>query len=155
MKVPGKLQKLLQLSPVDRRLLASTLLLLTVIRLGLVLFSFDKVRSFLTKLIPDDHPSSVEHESQYQQAISRVVWAVNASSRNLPISTNCFPRALSMHVLLQRRGIPSEIKIGVARDEDGAFEAHAWVEYQGQVIIGGLEDLGRFTPLPQLNEKLA
>ena len=155
MSTPGKLEKFLALSSNDRRLLISALILLTAIRLGLVIFPFDKMRYFLSKLIPGHLVSSVTEEFQSQQIIQRVVWAINASGRHLPISMNCFPRALATHVLLQRRGIPSEIKIGVARNEDGVFEAHAWVEYRGQVVIGRLEDLGRFTTLSHLNEKLA
>lgn len=32
------------------------------------------------------------------------------------------------------------------------FEAHSWIEYDGEVILGYLEDLSRFEPLPPLNE---
>lgn len=34
----------------------------------------------------------------------------------------------------------------------GGFEAHSWIEYDGDVILGYLEDLSRFEPLPPLNE---
>jgi hypothetical protein len=155
MRTPGKLRKLLQLSSNDRRMLVSAFWMLAAFRFGLVLFSFDKIRGFLTKLLPDKLDPIEEFIFRNQQIISRVVWAVNASNRYLPISTNCFPRALATHVLLRRRSIPSEIQIGVAHSVEGTLEAHAWVEYQGQIVIGKVENLERFVPLPRLNEKLA
>jgi hypothetical protein len=53
--------------------------------------------------------------------------------------------------LLNWYGYASELRIGVAKGEQGELEAHAWVEYQGKVIIGGLSTLSRYVPLPSLN----
>jgi hypothetical protein len=50
--------------------------------------------------------------------------------------------------MLSRRGWPSTLEVGVARDERGVFQAHAWVEHAGQVIVGQLPDLSRFAKLP-------
>jgi hypothetical protein len=45
---------------------------------------------------------------------------------------------------------PRSLRIGVAKGEAGKLEAHAWVESQGRIVIGGLRDLPYFTPLPPL-----
>jgi hypothetical protein len=82
----------------------------------------------------------------------RIVWAVGAASRVVPRST-CLVRALAARRLLGRHGHPSELRLGVARGADGAFEAHAWLEQDGRVLIGGPVEQ-RFAPLPSLEGRL-
>jgi hypothetical protein len=38
------------------------------------------------------------------------------------------------------------------KDERDALRAHAWIESQGQVVIGKLPDLAGFTELPSAGE---
>jgi hypothetical protein len=63
----------------------------------------------------------------------------------------CLARALATQHLLAVNGYGAQLRIGVAKESSGKLEAHAWVEYQGNVIIGGLQHLSAFTPLPPLN----
>ncbi|MCB0213695.1 MAG: lasso peptide biosynthesis B2 protein [Anaerolineae bacterium] len=67
----------------------------------------------------------------------------------------CLTQALSALILLRRYGHPATLKIGVALHEAKQFEAHAWVESQGLIVVGGTtSELSRFTPLPDIDEKL-
>ena len=50
-------------------------------------------------------------------------------------------------VLLGRQGEPSVVRLGVAKDDRGLLQAHAWLESNGVVVIGGEVELGQFTPL--------
>jgi hypothetical protein len=50
-------------------------------------------------------------------------------------SARCLAKALVLQWMLGRRGIASEVRIGVRRG-DGPLRAHAWVERRGQVLIG-------------------
>jgi hypothetical protein len=43
----------------------------------------------------------------------------------------CLEQSLALHVLLGRRGIPTELKIGM---HQLPFYAHAWVEHDGRPI---------------------
>ena len=84
----------------------------------------------------------------------RVVWAVKTASRFVPKAT-CLTQALVAQIILARRGCATDLQIGVARSEQGSVEAHAWLESDGRVLIGGMTDLDRFTALPPLRgEKL-
>jgi hypothetical protein len=38
------------------------------------------------------------------------------------------------------------------KNQRGAFQAHAWIESQGQVVIGNVPDLTLFTELPSAGE---
>jgi len=53
----------------------------------------------------------------------------------------CLVRALAAQILLRRRGVEVEIVFGARFTEAKKFEAHAWVEYRGQVLLGDMPDL--------------
>lgn len=50
---------------------------------------------------------------------------------------DCLPRAMTLYVLLRRRGIPATLSIGVKRFP---FAAHAWVECLGEVLDDSRDD---------------
>jgi len=54
---------------------------------------------------------------------------------------------LVLRHILQRRGLASEIVIGVQKQDDGSIKAHAWVERNGKVLIGGGSSPFRYTVL--------
>lgn len=78
-----------------------------------------------------------------------IVWAVEQASRVVPHAT-CLTQALSARILLGHFGHPSHLCLGVARGERGEFRAHAWLEWQGRVLIGrgGRRNLTRLPDLP-------
>ena len=45
----------------------------------------------------------------------------------------CLRRSLTLQWLLARGGLDTTLQFGVRR-ENGSLQAHAWLEYQGQVI---------------------
>jgi hypothetical protein len=72
------------------------------------------------------------------QSVAGLVWAVRAASRYVPAAT-CLTQALALHWLLERAGHRSKIHLGAKKDGDGKFAAHAWVECEDRVVIGGAE----------------
>jgi hypothetical protein len=140
------LRKYVCLPATDRRLLVKSALLLGVVGLGLWLLPFQTLRRLLARLT---HRTTLLHE---ETSITRVAWAVTVASRYVPAAT-CLTQALTTQVLLGQQGHAATLRIGVARSEGGHLQAHAWVEYQGRVVIGGIEAPARFTPLPPLEEK--
>ena len=56
---------------------------------------------------------------------------------------DCLPRALTACLLLWRRGVPATLHIGVKRYP---FGAHAWVECDGQTVLGDTRDDWRQEP---------
>ncbi len=85
-------------------------------------------------------------------AIRRAVWAVLVASRRVP-GASCLTQALAAKLMLARCGVPSQLRIGVARGEQGNFQAHAWLEAVGQVVIGDV-GLERYATLPSLGPAL-
>lgn len=76
-----------------------------------------------------------------------LAWAVRAAARRVP-RASCLTQSLALEALLAQAGHRSTLRIGVARKNDGTFEAHAWVESEGRVLIGRIPNLQRFAPLP-------
>ena len=78
----------------------------------------------LAEIPPDIETSSVPAQISY---------LVNAAARLLFRREACLERSILLWLLLRRRGIESELKIGVA-NEDSSMRAHAWVEIDGDPI---------------------
>jgi hypothetical protein len=70
---------------------------------------------------------------------------VALAARHTPFRTTCLPRSLALRCLLQRRGIESELRIGVRKSAD-ALEAHAWIEHRGEPLIDDEAITQRFAP---------
>jgi hypothetical protein len=78
-------------------------------------------------------------------SVERLAWVVGVASRFVPKAT-CLAKALAMHVLLQQAGYQACLHIGVTEANEGRLKAHAWVESQGRILIGGV-DLSTYTHL--------
>ena len=62
--------------------------------------------------------------------------AAEIAARLVP-GTRCLVTALTAQALLAQEGAASEVVVGVRRREDRMLEAHAWLERDGAVLIGG------------------
>ncbi|MBW4516109.1 MAG: lasso peptide biosynthesis B2 protein [Timaviella obliquedivisa GSE-PSE-MK23-08B] len=135
----------------DRLHLLNAFLLLSLIRLSLWLLPFRLVLKLVQRL---SNPLQISQKGgspvSPDYPISHIVWRVNVSSQYMPGGAKCLARALTTQVLLHRQGYLPDLRIGVAKAAAGQLEAHAWVEYQGRVVIGQLKDLARYLPLPSL-----
>jgi hypothetical protein len=137
----SRLRKFLALAPEDRRLLLGAAGWLMATRLGLAVLPFGWLRTLVARARPTraSHPSSPD----------RIAWAVAAAGRRIPGGTNCLVQAVAARVLLGRHGYSSRLRVGVARAPGGRLEAHAWVESDGRVLLGGPR-VESYTPLPAL-----
>jgi len=79
--------------------------------------------------------------------VAEVVRGVRGVARWVPGAT-CLTQALATQTLLARHGYPAGLRIGVMRDARGRLAAHAWLAWQGAVILGETESPGGYTELP-------
>ncbi len=143
-----RLRRLLALPANERRLVVKAALLLGVIRLGLRLLPFRT----LWRLLNQAPRASIALPAPNHLSPDRIAWAVTVASPYLLSVRPCLSQALAVHLLLVRRGYPARLHLGVARGERGQVQAHAWVETDGRVVIGGsASELGRYTPLLALD----
>jgi hypothetical protein len=81
--------------------------------------------------------------------VYKVVWAVSAAARRVPKAT-CLTQALATQIMLGRRGHRTSLQLGIMKTQAGKFDAHAWVERNGRVLIGLNNTFSQLTRLPPL-----
>ena len=107
----------------ERRLLARMMVLLPVVWCGLQVAGFRRLMRW--SRCPIRHPAPDTPETlNYARRCAYL--AQVAANRCLPAG-NCLPRALLLNRWLRKRGLDSELRIGV-RTGDSRFVAHAWLE---------------------------
>jgi hypothetical protein len=133
-----RIRKFARLPLKERRLLIRTATLLGLMRMGLWLLPFRKLTALVERHRPRPRPNDAVSSE-------RIRWAIRVASRYVPAAT-CLVQALAGLVLLEDAGLPAHLYIGVAKNHNEPFHAHAWVKSQDEVIVGGHE-LHRYVPL--------
>lgn len=118
----------------DRQLPGEAALAVPVIRPGLTILPFPVVdRAIRTA------PRSLRRWSPAGlRAPGRIVRAVTVVAARTP-RARCLTQALAGRVLPERRGYSSIVRMGVAKNGDGTLRAHAWLELDGETILGASE----------------
>lgn len=111
------------------RITASCALLLTIAKACLRFSSLETTRTVL------NGAACVLGARADGSAVEPIV--LRASSR-LPWRTTCLHEALAGEALLRNAGLKCELRIG-ARREAATYRFHAWVDYNGVVIIGATD----------------
>ena len=147
-----QIRALLKLSWADRLLLTQAAVLISMTRLALWLLPFRVVHHLSMRYLSMRSAGLIAPRPIARRpSVERVIWAVTTASHYLPSAT-CLAQALATQLLLKHFGEVTQVHIGVRHDETGQFKAHAWVEHQGQILIGGsAEEIALFTALPSLN----
>jgi hypothetical protein len=129
---------------------ARAAVLVAVLRAGLAVLPFRVVLGIVKAVAPGDGPRAAARPRASREEAELALWGAAAAGRAVLRRNPCLPRALAALILLRRRGVPAELRIGVARDEGGALKAHAWVESEGAVVAGGDVPLAEYERLPSL-----
>lgn len=117
----------------EKLLLGESLVMVALIGFGLQVVPFKFFRkSLATQLVKDAKQEPIDWKQ-----INLIVRSVRSVSRFVPFAS-CLPQALTAMFLIKLKGQHSELKIGVAKDENELFKAHAWLETNGRIIIGKL-----------------
>lgn len=119
------LRQLLDTNTSQKLTLLHAWLLVPVALLALRMCPFNQLLQWIERR-PGNPPTNASDLAKLRD-IGRLV---NAATARSPWTCTCLPRSLILHHLLRRRGLKSDLKIGVSR-ADGQFVAHAWVECLG------------------------
>jgi hypothetical protein len=94
--------------------------------LGLRALGLSRLQVFLLRWPHASKPTSTTSKAEVQ-ALGE---AVNIAARHTLGPRSCLTRSLLLGWLLRRRGVQSQLRIGV-RLTNGRLDAHAWVECEG------------------------
>lgn len=115
----------------DRALLVQAMLLLPVVATSLKTVGLRRTQSWLEKKAFASMGSATE---QTRANVRRAAQMVTAACRHYPLRSSCLPRTIVLWSLLRRGGIDADVRIGVRCDTQGEYQAHAWLEWNGEVI---------------------
>lgn len=73
----------------------------------------------------------------YRSIVREIRVIVEAVCRHTPWESRCFVRALTAKKILNRRGYPCTLYMGVKVDDIGKMEAHAWLRCGDIFVTGG------------------
>jgi hypothetical protein len=139
------LLELVSLSANKRTLILQSVVLLSATHLSLKMFSLQRTAQILKRLTPSPLTRPGEKEEYRMQ----VGWAVEAVAKRMLNDRTCLTRALTAKQLLDAQNIPALLCIGVAKNQDGELLAHAWVESDDVIVIGGpIETLDGLVRMP-------
>jgi len=120
--------------------------LLLLISAGLVVCSFKQVRTGVFRIgrlgryiLPGKAP------------VERIAYSVDVADARLPGNRTCLVRSLSTEVLLRAYNQRYEHRIGVEKTDSGGIKAHSWIEHDGDVLIGYVDNLEQYERLPPLH----
>ena len=86
-------------------------------------------------------------DRDHDRTIDRVAFAVPRMGARVPWQSTCLVQAIAAQHWLKRNGIRSSISLGARRHAGEAIDAHAWLEAEGRLVVGGeVEGYARFTP---------
>jgi hypothetical protein len=141
----GKLAKFWALTPAERRSFISAVMLLPLFSLVLRVFGLVRLQGWIERA-----PFTATRVPPVTE-LKTIGEVINAAARYAPGSVTCLTRSLLLRWLLRRRGIASELRIGVQLVQ-GQLDAHAWVEFEGVPINDAPDVAQRFATF---NESLS
>jgi len=140
---PRLLRKFIRMDRRRRRLVSQAFVVVAASRVLLAVMPLRKVRPLMPTLL------RVVVRRPKRSVLAELVWALSAANRR--VSGACLSNALAAEALLARYGYAPILRIG-ATLATGTLTAHAWVEQDGEVVIGGPESVVRqYSPFPNLD----
>lgn len=126
-RLTHKLQQFLALTAPERRTFLAAMALLPLFWIGLRALGLQRLQAWLQrKPLPVANPLPTDE-------LQRIGQLVNSATHHTLGPANCLTRSLYLWWWLRRRGVDSQVRIGV-RIAGSTLEAHAWVEHAGVPI---------------------
>ena len=115
----------------DRGRLLGLLLLVPMVSASLRLLGYRRTRTSFERISrhPQPRPATT---ADLEQAETLALLAAIAGRRGL-VEATCLRQALAVYLLLRRRGLEPQLKLGVDR-QGTRPDMHAWVELNGQPL---------------------
>jgi hypothetical protein len=122
----------------------SYVLAVAVVRAHLRVFGF---RRTLRRARAVASGSPRPHRTDAVEVATEIARRVESAAAVFPGRARCLEQSLCVYLLLGRRGIPAELRIGARALP---FAAHAWVEVDGQSVNTEPEFLASFQAFPEI-----
>ena len=125
------------LSARERRLVVETALLFAVAWAGLRVMSITSLRRLLAVSTARFSTAAAQPE-----LLPDVTQSIRRVAARFPSSASCLVQAIAGETMLRRRGCRPELRLGVRKVRP--LDAHAWLESEGVVVVGGSEPMDAY-----------
>lgn len=132
----------------DRWLLLEAGFCLGLARLSVLMVPFRWLTRAMRQQLGE---TSIDDDSVMRWQRERLAWALRSISWHTPWSSNCLAQGLAGKYMLRRRRLASTLYLGVAKDEQANFAAHAWLR-SGTVVLTGGTHPERFTVIAAFSD---
>ncbi len=141
------LRKLLGLSFREWLFLTTSLVALPVVKRLLAKRGFRKTEQLLARISRTSDQEPAAADAARVRSAARMV---SVAAIRGPFNAQCLEQAVTLWWMLGLEGIMTTIRMGIYKSGD-QVEAHAWVLYQDEIVLGELERLEGYTPLLDVN----
>lgn len=120
-----------ELSFQEKRWLLTMLIQLPMVSAMLRVFGFNRSHAWLLNL--SNKSPFIQADEESLKTAEQLAQLANIAGRRGAITATCLRQAMLLQYWLRRRGFDAQLKLG-ARLQEGQFDAHAWVELEGQPL---------------------
>jgi hypothetical protein len=128
-------RKFRRLPAEEKAVFLAALALLPAVRVGLRTLGLRRVQSVLGSRVAPGPRTEADRVDYHARRTARLVNVASGFAGG-----TCLARSIVLACLLERQGVPAQLRIGVRNAENG-FEAHAWVEAAG-LSLDERQDVG-------------
>jgi hypothetical protein len=121
--------KFTQLPASSRLILLESVILLGLTRLAVLIVPFRLIQPFLRSDLRQSSKASTSKK------VEQIRYSIAAASNFLPWRNVCLNQAITAKLMLNRRGLPNTLVLGVQSQSD-QLAAHAWVCVGEKIVIG-------------------
>ncbi len=139
-------RRFISLTSAEQRRFLRAFCIVAGVRIGLSVIRFPRFQALLSRIT-----ASPRDKRTVAPTTAQLAREVRIASCYVPRAT-CLTQALAGQVFLAHYGYPTIVHVGVTKPEGEVkgFEAHAWLESDGKVVIGESEQ--PYVPLATLGE---
>ena len=131
----SRLRKALALSASDWLLIAQAWMWFRAVEVGLRCLSLQKMLRIIQRS-RKPQPGPTRERELCRALPERMSYCVGMAARLHLHDPKCLNKALVLYTLLTRRDFEAQLLIGAAKATSGQLEAHAWLQCQGQILLG-------------------
>jgi len=132
------------LSGRERGIFLKAFILLLLVTTSLKTIGFRRTQAWLALKTSRAFVPPVQ---QTRAEVRRTTHLVRSAKKWHILRSTCLSHSLVLRRLLRQQGIDSDIRIGVRRGTSGKVEAHAWIEWNGEVLNDCADIAAQYVPL--------
>lgn len=125
--------------------------LLAILRLAILVIPFRTLAKYF--LQPKNNPLGSKLNPAKHAGYARLIGRTTALvAKHTPWQSKCLVQALTCRILLRHYSIANIFYLGIGKDEENKFMAHAWVNCARETIIGGSNSFEQYKIISQFED---